>query len=544
VPIVIYRACEIVTLDSNCPAANAVAVSDGRILHVGEFTEICEYLSDAVFEVDDRFKDDVIVPGFIEAHGHTFGDGALGKLVWTGIDDRPSPDGTISKGCKSIQDVIDRLVERSAEFPEGTISGYGFDPSFHDGRALRREDLDRVSTSQGVAVMNASGHLAYANSKQMELSGVTSNTDEVGVIKDQDGNPTGEFHEKAMDLIFDQVRVLSSDPEKSVRNGGELLRQVGVTTGSDLSLFAAGRAFETYAEVVSDESFPVRITYSPNVEEMSRILDEKTIFPLMLKLREESNDRFTFGPIKWVSDGSIQGFTGKLKWPGYCGGEDHGQLLLDEAALVEGLTPYHDAGFQLAVHANGDEAIDTVVGAFEKILNSSPRLNHRHRLEHFQMASPAVMTKMATLGLCANIFSNHIYYWGDTHRRKTMGPDKARRMDAAASALRAGLVISLHSDHPVTPVNPLFTMWCAVNRRTRSNFELGAAEKITPLQALTAMTLGSAYLMNRDDMLGSIEVGKFADFTVLAENPLTVEPMTIKDIKVIGTVVGGKPTSN
>jgi predicted amidohydrolase YtcJ len=120
-----------------------------------------------------------------------------------------------------------------------------------------------------------------------------------------------------------------------------------------------------------------------------------------------------------------------------------------------------------------------------------------------------------------------------------MGPDKARRMDPARSAVEEGVAFSLHSDHPVTPVSPLFTMWCAVNRVTRSGYQLGASERLTPLEALRAVTLGSAFLLKRDDQLGSIEVGKWADFTVLAENPLRVDPMTIKDIEVVSTVVAG-----
>ena len=529
------------TLDKNCPTANAIAVKDERILSVGMFEEVTENLRNETYEVDARYENYILVPGFIEAHGHVFSEGILTGLVWTGRDDRLRPDGTMAKGSADIEGVLERLRASAGDY-EGAITGYGYDPVFFDGRALRREDLDKVSTTQGVVVMNASGHLAYANSKQMELCGVDENTDTQGVMKDNNGLPTGEFHEEAMNLVLDRVKMVNGDPSQLALAGGELLRRVGVTTGSDISMVTAGPAFEAFKATVSKSDFPARVTYSPKITDMTRRMSEEEVFSIVSKLKNESNERFTFGPLKWVSDGSIQGFTGKLNWPGYCGGEDHGQLLLDEETLIKQLTPYHDAGFQIAVHTNGDEAIDTVIGAFEKILNTSPRYNHRHRLEHFQMASPAAIKKMASLNLCANIFSNHIYYWGDTHRTKTMGPDKARRMDAAASALEAGVQISIHSDHPVTPVNPLFTMWCAVNRVTRSGYVLGPAERITPLQALTAMTLGSAELMNRDDVLGSLEVGKWADFTVLGENPLTVEPMVIKDIEVIGTVVGGRPT--
>jgi hypothetical protein len=540
VSVTVYRAREIVTLDANCPSAEAVAVSGERILHVGTHDEVVEALRDRTFETDLRYAERVIVPGFIEAHGHITMDGALGQLVWTGFDDRPRPDGTPAVGCRSIEEVVERLREH-ANGDKHTIVAYGFDPVLHDGRPLRREDLDRVSTTQGVLVVNASGHLAYANSLQMQRNGVGSSTTAAGVMKDANGDPTGEFHETAMALVFDDMSVLAGDPERAMRDGGELLRQAGVTSGSDMALFAAGDAFDTYARVANEPTFPVRVFYSPHLGAMSSRFSNDELLAHLASLRDQGTDRYALGPLKLIADGSIQGFTGKLKWPGYCSGEDHGFLILDEDAVVATMTPFHDAGYQMAIHTNGDEATEVVLRAIDRVLEHSPRRDHRHRLEHCQMASRAMMRRMAVLGVGANLFSNHIYYWGDIHRTKTMGPDKARRMNAAHTALDEGIAISLHSDHPVTPVNPLFTMWCAVNRRTRSGHELGAAEKITPLQALTAVTLGSAYLIKRDEDLGSIEVGKYADLTILEDNPLSVDPMAIKDIAVVGTVVAGRP---
>jgi len=538
--IVVFRAREVVTLDRSCPHGEAVAVSEGRVLHVGTRAEVAEALRDQQFHEDDRYLDHVIVPGFIEAHGHLFSDGALGQLVWTGYDDRPRPDATVASGCRSLDEVIARLREHASS-SDSLVVGYGFDPVFHDGRSLRREDLDQVSTTHGVVVVNASGHLAYANSLQMHRCDVTALTDVAGVIKDAEGVPTGEFHETAMALVLDAQSVMASDPQRAVRDGGELLRQVGVTSASDMALFAAGDAFETYARVVNEQDFPVRVFYSPSLGDMARRFSDGDLFDHFVALRERRTAKFAMGPIKLIADGSIQGFTGKLKWPGYCAGEDHGFLILDEDDIVTRMQPYHDAGFQFAIHTNGDGATEVALRAIGRVLARSPRLDHRHRLEHCQMATRAMFRTMATLGVAVNLFSNHIFYWGDIHRTKTMGPDKARRMDAARTALGEDVVISLHSDHPVTPVNPLFTMWCAVNRLTRSGHLLGAEERLTPLEALEAVTLGSAFLLHRDDEMGSIEVGKLADFTVLSENPLRVDPMTIKDIEVIDTVLGGEP---
>lgn len=541
-PVVVYRASEVVTLDRSCPQGDAVAVRDGRVLHVGTFTEVARHLGDQDFTVDNRYLGHVIVPGFIEAHGHLFSDGALGQLVWTGFDDRRRPDSSVARGCKSVEEVVARLAER-AQRTHQTVVGYGFDPVFHDGHALGRVELDRASTNEGVIVVNASGHLAYANSLQMERSGVHAATSEKGVVKGADGEPTGEFHETAMTLVFDEHTVFAGDPARAVRDGAELLRQAGVTSASDMALFAAGDYFEHYSRIANELDFPVRVYYSPNLSDMARRFSDEALFEHLTNLRQRGTARFAMGPLKLISDGSIQGFTAKLKWPGYCAGDDQGFLILDEDAVVERMQPYHDAGFQFAIHANGDEAIETVLAAIVRVLTATPRPNHRHRLEHCQMATRAMLRIMNSLGVGANFFSNHIYYWGDIHRTTTMGPDKARRMNPAHSALLEGVAISLHSDHPVTPVNPLFTMWCAVNRRTRSGTVLGDDEKLTPFEALEAVTLGSAYLLHRDHELGSIEVGKFADFTVLAQNPLRVDPLDIKDIRVVGTVVDGAPTS-
>jgi predicted amidohydrolase YtcJ len=148
---------------------------------------------------------------------------------------------------------------------------------------------------------------------------------------------------------------------------------------------------------------------------------------------------------------------------------------------------------------------------------------------------------MAALGMCANIFSNHIYFWGDQHRDATVGPERAAGMDACATALREGVSFSIHSDTPVTPMGHLHTAWCAVNRITSTGEVLGPEERISVMDAMKAITIDAAYQLKLDHEMGSIESGKFADFAVLEDDPLEVDPMTLKDIKVWGTVLGGVP---
>ncbi len=158
------------------------------------------------------------------------------------------------------------------------------------------------------------------------------------------------------------------------------------------------------------------------------------------------------------------------------------------------------------------------------------------------MADEAQFRRMAALGICANLFANHIYYWGDQHRDITMGPDRAARMDACRTAERLGVHFTIHSDAPVTPLGPLFTAWCAVNRLTASGKVLGPEERISVDSALRAITLGAAYTLKMDHLVGSIEPGKFADFAVLDGDPYETAPEELRHVGVWGTIIGGTAT--
>ena len=147
---------------------------------------------------------------------------------------------------------------------------------------------------------------------------------------------------------------------------------------------------------------------------------------------------------------------------------------------------------------------------------------------------------MKALGVCANLFANHLWFFGDQHHDLTVGPDKAMRLDACGSALRQGVPLAIHSDAPVTPMGPLHVAWCAANRITPSGRVLGEDQKITVEQALHAVTLGAAYTLHLDHEIGSVEVGKQADFAVLGRDPLAVPSHDLKDIPVLGTVMGGR----
>jgi hypothetical protein len=310
---------------------------------------------------------------------------------------------------------------------------------------------------------------------------------------------------------------------------------VGVTTATDLHARVEDNNVNDYLAVTRDADYPLRLV--PAAAGLTLSIEEGPGH--VASLKRHNNDKLFFGLCKIMTDGSIQGFTGRLKWPGYYNGKPNGIWNLPPQTLTAMVEAYHAAGLQMHMHTNGDEASELMINAIEKALLKAPRSDHRHTLTHCQMADESQFQRMAQLGICANLFTNHIYYWGDQHLALTMGPDRAMRMNACGTAKRLGVPFTIHSDAPVTPLSPLFTAWCAVNRLTASGRVLGANECIDVQDALRAVTLGAAFTLHLDHLVGSIEPGKYADFAVLDEDPTGVSAETLKDVSVWGTVMGG-----
>lgn len=246
------------------------------------------------------------------------------------------------------------------------------------------------------------------------------------------------------------------------------------------------------------------------------------------------------GQIKIVADGSIQGFSARMRWPGYHNGAPNGLWYIAPEQLSDILHRALDAGVLVHTHTNGDQATQLVLETFEKALRAHPSPDHRFTLQHCQLADAAQFHKAGKLGMCVNLFANHHFYWGDEHYNLTVGPERATRMNACRTALNNGVAMAIHSDAPVTPLSPLFTAWSAVNRITASGRVQGEEEKITVDEALRAITMGAAYTLHLDGDIGSIETGKKADFAILEDDPTACDPANLKDIGVWGTVQGGR----
>ena len=544
----VYAARKIITMNPMQPEATHVAVREGRILSVGSLAQVSAW---GAHTLDERFADKVLMPGLIEGHCH-LKEGSMWDMPYLGWFDRRDPQGTVWGGLRSMDAVVARLTEIDAEMkashrpPSAPLIAWGFDPIYFGGERMTVEHLDRASATRPIVIAHANGHLMNVNSAMLALGEITRDNEVEGVVKfaggTNVGEPTGELQEPAaMFLVIRKIGdagLLAPMTVAGVRSFARLACMQGVTTATDLVNKLTDADIAVLEEALVDEACGIRIL--PAFQAFHGTHGAALGAEHVKALIPRNTDKLRYGLVKMMLDGSIQGFSARLRWPGHFNGAPNGIWVTAPKQYEADFETYHRAGLLIHTHTNGDEASEAAIDAIERILERAPRADHRHTLQHGQMIDAPLFGRMAALGLCANLFANHLWYWGDQHYEMTMGPDRANRLDACGSALAAGVPLAIHSDAPVTPLGPLFTAWCAVNRVTPKGRVLGEAERITVAQALRAITLGAAWTLRLDNEVGSIECGKRADFCVLQDDPLAVDPAALKDVRIWGTVLSGR----
>ena len=540
----IFRARRILTMNPSRPEATHVAVRDGRILGAGPLDELAGW---GPYTLDDRFADKVLMPGFVEGHSHV-SEGTFWRYLYLGRFDRMDPDGKVWPGAASVEEVVARLQAADAKLgtvgrgaPGEPLSGWGLDPIYYGERRVSRQDLDQVSTIRAVGVMHASGHIFNVNSRALELAGLLRlGVNHPGVPVGDDGLPTGELKgPDAMTLVgrhigFDREALANDEP--GLRRFARLCVRQGVTTATDLANLLPADAVAMMRRVCDEPRFPVRIM---SFRRFQGVTPQQAV-DHAVDLRDLSTEMLRLGALKLFVDGSIQGFSARLRWPGYYNGAPNGLWYTPPRLIRELYRLALEQGILVHSHTNGDQATDMALDCLEQALLDEPARDHRFTLQHCQLADSAQFRRMKALGMCVNLFPNHHFYWGDQHYATTVGPERAMRMNACATALSAGVPMAIHSDAPVTPLGPLFTAWCAVNRRTATGRTLGTEERIGVADALRTITLGAAYTLRLDGEIGSIEAGKRADFAVLEDDPLEIGAERLKDVRIWGTVQSGR----
>lgn len=535
----IYNARKIITMNPNRPTATHVAVRDGRILGAGTLSELEGW---GPYTLDRQFADKILMPGFVEGHAHTM-EGTLWRYVYCGFFDRTDPDGKTWAGVQTIEAILARLKEAEVQLtdPDEPLSGWSLDPIYMENKRVSREDLDQVSRTRPIGILHASGHILNVNTKALELAGLLkTGVNHPGVPLGADGLPTGELYgPDAMTPVGVHVgfnRSLTDSDEQGLRDFAKLCVRTGVTTITDLAARLEPDGVDAMLRVTGEADYPARVV--PLQFFMGATAQETVEKVVALKAR--ATDRLRLGRIKAVADGSIQGFSARMRWPGYHNGAPNGLWYTAPEQLADLYRRALEAGVQVHTHTNGDEATEMALDMLEPALKQVPSPDHRFTLQHCQLADAAQFRRMHALGMCVNLFANHHFYWGDEHYRLTVGPERALRMNACRTALDTGVPMAIHSDAPVTPLGPLFTAWAAINRITASGRTQGEHEKINLDEALYAITLGAAYTLHMDDEIGSIETGKKADFAVLEDDPTELGGADLRNIRVWGTVQGGR----
>lgn len=551
--VTIFVAKKIITMANEIEEAEAVAVFDGKILAVGLQKEVEEALRvrGLTYELDKRFQEQIILPGFIEAHMHVQYAGVNLNHVYVGYFDRYSPEGQLIKGCTTIEDILARLKETYEANPDkyddkNWLNAYGIDPLVLGNVDLNSKLLDTVTTKVPICINHASGHLLSINTLAIELSGVDK-IDDPGIGRFPDGTCNGNIAEtENMKHVLKVGGMgISGDPvEISCRATYDAARVAqinGCTTITDKAFGfpMVSKSIEGYQKMQEGDPLATRLVVEPFLESIETSFGG---WDGLAKLRKEmENDMFIFGNTKLLVDGSIQGYTANLLAQEYWSGVPNGHLIATKEEIIKSLEQSEDYGYSISIHTNGNGATETAIQAIEERRKQKPSNLFRHSLEHNQLVTENQLYRMNQNNITSNFFINHIYYWGDVHSNYTAGPHEVKRMNPLRSALDHDLRFSVHSDYPVTEVNPLFSAWVACNRKAAiSGNVYGEDQCLTVKEALRLITINAAWLLQLEDYIGSIEVGKWADFTVLAEEPTEENKANLKDIKIVATVLGGK----
>lgn len=529
----IYFNANIVTVDDALPSAAAMAVENGSIIAVGKLREVESIVGGGASLRDMHGK--TIVPGFIDAHGHFSYTSALMEMA----NLQPEPAGPV----KNMADIQRILTDHMAKTPDANwVVGWGYDDSLlEEKRHPTRADLDAISTDRPIFINHVSGHLSVCNSKCLELAGIDASTEPPagGVIRKdaETGIPTGVLEETASSLV--QPLLPRPTPEASfarleaVQN---YYAEYGVTTVQDgglpMGLINMLRSAAEQNLLFLDLVGFLRL---PGGAE----------FPENFAAEKDYKNHFRVGGIKLVLDGSPQGKTAWLTEPYHIA--PHGQTddyvgypIFEDDDVTRLITGAFERNIPVMAHANGDAAADQLINSVNAANAALGNADRRTVMIHAQTARDDQIDQMKTGNIIPSYFVAHTFYWGDWHRDSVFGETRASRISPLRATLDRGVPFTTHNDTPVVPSDMLQLIWSGVNRITRSGQTLGPEQRISPLEALKSVTLNAAYQMFEEEKKGSITAGKIADFVVLNENPLTVEPEAIKNITILETVKGGK----
>lgn len=520
---VLYFGGPILTMEDG-PSPEAVLVTDGRIRETGSRDTLRSLAGENCREVDLMGR--TLMPAFLDPHSHLTAFANTLRLI-------PLAD------ARSHQDILDTLKAylSSHTLPKDAwIIAFGYDQNLFPGREQpTKELLDQVSREHPVVISHASGHMGVLNSLALEKLGITAQTPDPqgGVIGRVPGSrePNGYLEETAFTDNTGRIpKPTMEELGAAVEEAQKVYLAAGITTIQD------GRTGLPDWELLRF------------LAQKDKLIADVVCYPVLTAGKDPLSglpgttgyeNHLRLGGRKIFLDGSPQGRTAWMSAPyenapdGYRGYGVH----TDEEVLDFARTAYSH-NFQLLAHCNGDAAAQQLIDACSAAREEYPQADVRPVMIHAQLLRPDQLPAMAQLGMVASFFVAHTYYWGDIHL-ENFGRERGSRISPVGSAVRCGVVETFHQDTPVLPPDMITTVWCAVNRVTRNGVALDREEAVTPLEALKAVTIHAAWQYGEEDRKGSIRPGKAADLIILDQNPLTVDPQKIREIKVLETIKDG-----
>jgi predicted amidohydrolase YtcJ len=533
-PTTVFSGGTILTVDRRFSEAEAVAVRGNRILAAGTAAEVRDAAGPDAALVDLAGR--TMLPGFIDPHTHAIAGAAVDSIM----------DNVGAARFRTAAAVLDHLRSRlAATAPGEWVLARNFDPALQHGPdALTFAELDAVSEEAPVFVLNASGHLAYANRAAFRAAGVPEDVpDPPGAefVRDAAGRLTGEMKNNVAFL-----QVLAAAPAMGRLDPVEALigllakwNRVGLTTVSELSLGTLTRSpgdAAVMAAAAASGRMTGRLRAYPFYTIDTAAWDAAGIGP------GGGDPLARVAGFKLVADGSNQGFTGLQREP-YLNSTSRGTAYMTPAEMTSLALDRAGRGWPLALHANGDAAIDMVLDTLQALRDAGIELGRiRPRIEHCSMLHDEQIARMRELGVSASFLIGHVHFWGVWMRDRVFGPERVRHLGRARSVEAAGIGFTLHSDFPVTDPVPLHMIEMAVTRRTwrEPDFVLNQGERIPVESAIRAITSEAAWQLFSEHEIGSIEAGKLADFVILERDPRQVEPDAIGGIPVLETWMDGR----
>lgn len=535
-PLTIYRAKSIITMDPSQPRATAVAVADGRIVAVGDLDSMAAWTESRSYTIDDRFKGKVLLPGLVENHLHPFLAAIVLNTVWitpqpwslVGLDVPPTrtPEaymGRLREALASHEDVAQPFIT------------WGYHELWH-GR-VRRQDLDALSSDTPIILWQRSFHEIICNTAALEWLGFDPDNDEPPLDADFE---TGLFSERGLITALGKLAPHFFAPER-LRFGLDRLREIahdgGITTIGDMGVggyLGVAKEVGLLRQAYDNDQTPFRLflVHAPSIAQLAPDADQD--FAAL------SSDRVRLGKhVKLLADGGFFAQNMRMNAPGYSDGHQ-GKWMMEPEQLYHAARTYWQRGYQVHVHVNGDAGMDVTLDVLNRLLDETPRFDHRFTLHHVGFATNEQIRRAARLGVVISAQPNYLWALGDMYARRGLGGDRAAVMSRIGSMVRNGIPTSLHSDFTMAPAAPLTLAWIATNRITAEGTLMAPEERLTVEQALRAVTIDAAFALRMEQEIGSIVAGKRADFTVLEQDPLKISPKRLKDIPIWGTVFEGR----